>query len=60
MPYIQRKKDELNLPNSQRALCITDGFRAQCTSNVVKLLDHHGIDTQLTVPGVTAVGFKFE
>ena len=44
VPYIQRKKDELKLPNSQRALCIIDGFRAQCTSDVVKLLDHHGID----------------
>jgi len=44
VPYIQRKKDELKLPNSQRSLCIIDGFRAQCTSDVVKLLDHHGID----------------
>ena len=44
VPYVQRKKDELKLPNSQRALCIIDGFRAQCTSDVVKLLDHHSID----------------
>jgi len=44
VPFIQKKKDELKLPNSQRALCINDGFRAQCTSEVVKLLDHHSID----------------
>ena len=34
----------VNLSNFQRALCIIDGFRTQCTSDVVKLLDHHGID----------------
>jgi len=44
VPFIQKKKDELKLPNSQRALCIIDGFKAQCTREVVKLLDHHGID----------------
>ena len=44
MPYIQRKKDEQNLPNSQSALCIIDGFKEQCTSDVVKLLGHYGID----------------
>ena len=44
VPFIQKKKDELKLPNSQRALCIIDGFKAQCTREVVKLLDHHGIE----------------
>ena len=44
VPYIQRKKAELKLPSSQQALCIIDSFRAQCTSDVVKLLDHHAID----------------
>ena len=44
VPYIQRKKAEQNLPSSQRALCIMDGFQAQCTSKIVKLLDHHAID----------------
>ena len=34
----------MKLPSSQRALCIIDGFKAHCTSNVIKLLDHHGID----------------
>ena len=44
VPYIQRKKAELKLSSSQRALCIMDGFRAQCTSDVIQLLDHHAID----------------
>ena len=44
VPYIERKKHELKLPSSQRALCIIDGFKAHCTSDVIKLLDHHGID----------------
>ena len=44
VPYIERKKQELKLPSSQRALCIIDGFKAHCTSDVIKLLDHHGID----------------
>jgi len=39
--FIRKQKDELNLP---RALCIIDGFKAQCTREVVKLLDHHGMD----------------
>ena len=34
----------MKLPSSQRALCIIDGFKAHCTSDVIKLLDHHGID----------------
>ena len=42
--YIQRKKTELKLPSSQRTLCIIDGFRALCTTDVIKLLDHHAID----------------
>ena len=44
VPFIQKKKDELKLPSSQRALCIMYGFKAQCTREVVKLLDHHGIE----------------
>ena len=44
VPFVQRKKDELKLNSSQRALCIIDGFRAHCTSDVVNLLDRHGID----------------
>jgi len=32
------------LPSSQRALCIMDEFRTHCITNVVNLLDHHGID----------------
>ena len=35
VPYIQRKKAEQNLLSSQQA---------QCTSDIVKLLDHHAID----------------
>ena len=34
MPFIRKKKDELKLPNSQRALCIIDGLKAQCTREV--------------------------
>ena len=44
VPNVQKKKVELKLPSSQRTLCIIDGFRAQCTTDIVKLLDHHGID----------------
>ena len=44
VPFMQKEKDGLKLPNSQRALCIIEGFKVQCTRKVVKLLDHHGID----------------
>ena len=46
VPYFQRKKNALKLPSSQRALCIIDGFRVHCTSDVVNLLDHHNIDIE--------------
>ena len=55
------RERKIKLPNSQRALCIIDGFRAQCTSDVVKLLDHHSIDI-VDVPAnyrrITTFGFE--
>ena len=45
MPYVSKKKEETNLPESRRALCIFDNFSGQVTDNVLQLLDSNHIDT---------------
>ena len=47
------KKKELKLPSDQRALCIIDNFSAQCTDDVLRLLETHNIDTVFVPPNCT-------
>ena len=55
VPYIMRKKEELKLHSEQRALCIIDNFSAQCTDEVLELLERHKIDTVFVPPNCTCV-----
>ena len=43
----------LKLHSEQRALCIIDNFSAQCTDDVLKLLENHNIDTVFVPPNCT-------
>ena len=53
VPYVSRKKEELKLDPEQRALCIIDNFSAQCTDDVLEMLERHKIDTVLVPPNCT-------
>ena len=53
VPYITKKKIELKLDPGQRSLCIIDNFSAQCTDDVLKLLEFHKIDTVFVPPNCT-------
>ena len=47
LPYINKKKEDLQLPNEQSALLIFDNFKAQCTSSILTFLDNHNINVVL-------------
>lgn len=47
LPYINKKKEDLHLPDEQSALLIFDNFKAQCTSSILTLLDNHNINVVL-------------
>lgn len=53
LPYIIKKKEDLQLPNEQSALLIFDNFKAQCTSSILTLLDRHNIDIALILANCT-------
>ena len=42
-PYLSKKKKELGLPDSQKALLIWDVFKAQSTEDVMEELETQGI-----------------
>ena len=43
-PYLQKKKAELQLEPGHPALLLFDNFKAQCTEDILKLLDAKNID----------------
>jgi len=43
-PYLQKKKAELQLEPDHPALLLFDNFKAQCTEDILKLLDTKNID----------------
>ena len=47
LPYVNKKKEDLQLPDEQSALLIFDNFKAQCTSSILTLLDNHSINVAL-------------
>ena len=49
VPYVKKKREDLNLSPDHRALVIYDKFKAQCTQDIVKLLEQNSIDI-VTIP----------
>ena len=47
LPYVTRKREELQLRHDQPALLIFDNFKAQTTSSFLKLLDSYNLDIVL-------------
>ena len=43
LPYVERKPQELQLASSCPALVIFDNFKAQCTAEILQILDNHCI-----------------
>ena len=53
LPYISRKKTEMNLPANQSSLCIFDNFKAQLTAEVLELLKSNHVETVFVPPNCT-------
>ena len=53
LPYICRKKKEMNLPANQHSLCIFDNFKAQLTAGVLGLLKSNKVETVFVPPNTT-------
>ena len=47
LPYIKEKRRNLNLADDYPALVLFDNFKAQCTSNLLTLLDQNNINVVL-------------
>ena len=43
LPYVERKRQELQLASSYPALVIFGNFKAQCTAEILQMLDDHHI-----------------
>ena len=50
-PYLQEKKAELKLEPDHPALLLFDNFKAQCTEDILKLLDTKNIDVVI-IPAI--------
>ena len=53
LPYISRKKKEMNLPANQSSMCIFDNFKAQLTAQVLELLKSNHVETVFVPPNCT-------
>ena len=53
LPYIKDKRRSLNLPSDYPGLLIFDNFKAQCTSDLLKLLDDNYINVTLVPANCT-------
>ena len=53
LPYICRKKKEMNLLANQHSLCIFDNFKAQLTAEVLELLKSNQVETVFVPPNTT-------
>jgi len=47
VPYVKDTRNELRLGTNQRALCIFDNFKAQCTDGILQLLEDNNITAYL-------------
>ena len=53
LPYVEGKQQELQLASSYPALMIFDNFKAQCTSEILQIIDDHHIYVTLLPPNCT-------
>ena len=53
LPYLCQKRQKLKLPLGQPAVLIFDNFKAQCTEELLNLLDSNKIDVVLIPPKCT-------
>ena len=53
LPYINRKKSELNIDIKQRSLVIFDCFKGQCTERVMELLEKNNVSLVVVLPNCT-------
>ena len=47
IPYVNKKKEELKLPSNHPSLLLFDNFKAQCTPDVLQILDDNNINVCL-------------
>ena len=52
-PYIQKKKNELDLPAEYPVLLIFDNFNSQCTKKLLKMIDDCNINTVIILANCT-------
>ena len=53
LPYVEGKRQELQLTSCYPALVIFDNFKAQCTAEILQMLDDHHIYVTLLPPNCT-------
>ena len=53
LPYLRKKREELKLLPSHRALVLFDNFKGQCTPEILKFLDENDISVILIPPNCT-------
>lgn len=53
LPYVEGKRQELQLASCYPALVIFDNFKAQCTAEILQMLDDHHIYVILLPPNCT-------
>ena len=50
---MQSERKQCNVSHEQRALCISDNFKAQLTGDVLQILEHNNIDVISVPPNCT-------
>ena len=53
LPYVERKRRELMVAEDYLALVLFDNFKAQCTPEILKVLDDNNINVLLMPPNCT-------
>ena len=53
LPYTERKRRDLKLADNHPALVLFDNFKAQCTQELLTILDNNFIDVILIPPDCT-------
>ena len=53
LPYVERKRRELKVAEDYPALVLFDNFKAQCTPEILKILDDDNINVLLIPPNCT-------
>jgi len=56
LAYIERKRQDLKFADNHPALLLFDNFKAQCTQELLTMLDNNFIDVVLIPPNCTDIG----